>query len=70
MVRTIANSFHDGGSVSRIVAIAKGLGQCFGVNHDSVVGMVSVNGHFNVVEDDWMIRNAERWACRIFFNLG
>lgn len=70
MVRPIANPFHNGGSVSRIVAVAQSLSQCLGVDHDSVIGMVSVDGHFDVVENDRMVRYAERWACRIFFNLG
>ena len=60
MVRPIPDSFHDVCSVAWIVAVAKSFCQGLSVNHDGIVGVISVNGNFNIIENDRMVWYAKR----------
>lgn len=70
MVRSVADPFHDVCPIAGIEAVAKSFRQRLGVDHDGIVGVISVNGNFDVVEDDRMVRHAERRSSRILFYLG
>lgn len=70
MVGPIADALHDGRAVARIVAVSQRLRQRLGVDHDGVVGVVGVDGHLDVVEDDRVVGHAEGRPRRVLLDLG
>jgi len=56
VIRAVANAFHNGSAVARVVAIAKGFRQGLCVDHYGVVGVIRVNRYL-------------RWQHNIFSEL-